>query len=474
MSRPADADRLADRRGRSPSSTLSFLGAAGTVTGSRFLVESGGLRILVDCGLFQGLKDLRLRNWSPFPVEPSTIDAVLITHAHLDHSGYLPALARAGFVGPVLATAATRDLAAILLPDSGRLQEEEAEYAARKGYSRHRPPKPLYTEADARRSLTLFRTVEVGESLELGPGTTARFPEAGHILGSCQIELSVASGARVWFTGDLGRGNHPLLPPPAPPGDVDVMLLESTYGDRLHEPRQIGVDRLAEVIHAADRRGGVTIIPAFAVDRTELLLTELRRLRRSGALSDIPVYVDSPMALDALRVYRGALRAGSSTTSEDPFDVGYMHEVRAPEESKRLHGLRRGIIISASGMATGGRVLHHLARRLPDSRNAVVLIGYQAAGTRGRSLADGAEHVKIHGEYVPVRAQVATVNGFSTHVDRDEMLEWLGRAPREPRVAYVVHGEPHAAAGLREAISSKLGWSAVVPKHGERVLLTRR
>jgi metallo-beta-lactamase family protein len=459
---------------RRPAHALTFLGAADTVTGSRFLAESGGARVLIDCGMFQGLKELRLRNRAPFPVEPSSIDAVALTHAHLDHVGYLPALVRAGFRGPVLATAGTAALAGIILPDSGRLQEDEAAYAARHGYSKHHPPLPLYTEADARRSLRQLRRVELGIEIDLPGDMTATFHHAGHILGAAQVEVALAGGRRLWSTGDLGHPNHPLLLPPAPLGEVDVLLVESTYGDRLHRPHEEGVERLAEVLERTDARGGMTIIPAFAVDRTELLLMELRRLKADGRVGDLPVYVDSPMALGALDVYLGALATDPTVRPEaraldDPFDPGRLQRMRTPEESRSLNHRQRGVIISASGMATGGRVLHHLARRLPDARNTVVLTGYQAPGTRGRSLQEGAGQVKIHGEQIPVRAEVVSIPTFSVHADRDQILAWLAAATRPPTTTYIVHGEPAAAQSLREAIDDQLGWHAVVPEQGQRV-----
>jgi metallo-beta-lactamase family protein len=463
-------------RSRPRSASLTFLGAAGTVTGSRFLVESGSSRVLLDCGLFQGLKELRLRNWRPFPVDPGSLDAVAVTHAHVDHVGYLPVLVRDGFRGPVLASPGTVALSGIVLPDSGRLQEEEAAYAARLGYSKHRSPLPLYTEADARRALPRFRAVPIGEPVPLGEAVTVTLHHAGHILGAGQVALTVSGGSTLWATGDLGRDDHPLLLPPAPLGDADVLVVESTYGNRRHEPREAGVAVLADVIRRTDERGGMTVIPAFAVDRTELLLMGLRLLRAEGRIPALPVYVDSPMALAALAVYRAALRTDPHIRPDvadggDPFDPGHLTELRSPEESRGVNRRQRGILISASGMATGGRVLHHLAQRLPDARNTVALVGHQAPGTRGRALLDGADQLKLHGEYVPVRAEVVAVPGFSVHADGQALLAWMGAARRPPRVTYVVHGEPSAAQALRAAISRELGWHAVVPRHGERVRL---
>lgn len=457
---------------------LTFLGAAGTVTGSRFLVEHGGARILVDCGLFQGLKELRLRNWERFPVDAGSIDAVVLTHAHVDHCGLLPRLAVEGFDGPVLCTQGTAALAGIVLPDSGHLQEEEAAYANRAGFSRHRPALPLFSEADARKTLRLLRTVPYGQPTALAGGMAVTFRHAGHILGSASVHLTLDTGddpRTVVFSGDLGRGQHPLLRSPDPVGDADHILVESTYGDRDHvEPE---VDVLAQAITRTVTRGGTVIIPAFAVDRTEVVLFHLRQLMDTGAIPRVPVHIDSPMALAALGVYRQALDEGweevaATPSGADPFDTGTLHEVRDPEGSKALdHDPHPSIIVSASGMATGGRVVHHLRARLPDHRTTVVLVGYQAAGTRGRSLADGARQLKMLGRYVPVRADIVTVDGLSVHADRDELLGWLGTADRAPDTAFVVHGEPAGSQALAGAITEDLGWCAVVPRHGESVLL---
>ncbi len=457
---------------------ITFLGAAGTVTGSRFLVEHGGARILVDCGLFQGLKELRLRNWEPFPVDAGTIDAVVLTHAHVDHCGLLPRLVVEGFDGPVLCTQGTAALAGIVLPDSGHLQEEEADYANRAGFSRHRPALPLFTETDARRTLRLLRTVPYGQPTPLAAGMAVTFRHAGHILGSASVHLTLDAGddpRTIVFSGDLGRGQHPLLRSPDAVGVADHILVESTYGDREHvEPE---VDELAQTITRTVSRGGTVIIPAFAVDRTEVMLFHLRHLMETGAIPRVPVHVDSPMALAALGVYRQALAEGweevlTLPDGADPFDTGTLHEVRDPEGSKALdRDPHPSIIVSASGMATGGRVVHHLRARLPDHRTTVVLVGYQAAGTRGRALADGARQIKMLGRYVPVRADIVTVDGLSVHADRDELLTWLGTADRAPDTAFVVHGEPAGSLALANAITGRLGWCAVVPRHDESVLL---
>jgi len=459
-----------------PSPLLHFLGAAGTVTGSRFLVEAGRRRVLVDCGLFQGAKELRTRNWSRFPLEPASIDAVVLTHAHLDHVGYLPALARDGFSGPVLCAPFTAELADIVLEDSARLQEEEAAYANRSGYSKHRPALPLYTRADAELALSLLEPVDLGVDVTVTEGVTAHLRTAGHILGAASVQLTLhESGRRLLFTGDLGRGNHPLLrPPDDPPPAVDVVVTESTYGNRAHDDEGEALDAMADLITRTAERGGTVVIPAFAVDRTEVVLLALGRLRAAGRIPDLPVYADSPMALRVLEVYRAAIDEHAPELRDlrgDPFSTaGPIREVHTSDESRALHDLPfPAIIVSASGMATGGRVLHHLARRLPDHRNAVILPGFQAAGTRGRQLADGARAVKMLGSYVPVRAEVLQLNAFSVHADADELVEWLGRMHVPPDIAFVVHGEEDAARALQERLDEELDWTAVVPRAGERV-----
>lgn len=454
---------------------LHFLGAAGTVTGSRFLVEAGHRRVLVDCGLFQGHKELRKRNWAPFPVDPATIDAVVLTHAHLDHVGYLPALVRDGFDGRVLCTGPTAELARIVLEDSARLQEEEAAYANRAGYSKHRPALPLYTSDDAARALSLLETIELGDDAAVTKGFRARLRTAGHILGSATVELRLEDEGRcLLFTGDLGRSNHPLLRPPDEPPAADVVVTESTYGNRGHDDEDEALEAMAQLITRTAARGGTVVIPAFAVDRTEVVLLALGRLRSEGRIPDLPVYADSPMALRVLDVYRAAIAGGSPELlplTGDPFAAaGVVEEVHTTNESRALHDLPYpAIIVSASGMATGGRVLHHLARRLPDHRNAVILAGFQAAATRGRQLADSARTVKLLGSYVPVRAEVLQLNAFSVHADADELTAWLGRMPAPPDVAFVVHGEQGAAEALQARLDDELGWTAVVPRDGERV-----
>jgi metallo-beta-lactamase family protein len=455
---------------------VRFLGAAGTVTGSRFLLDTPRARVLVDCGLFQGLKELRLRNWAPFPVDPASIDAVLLTHAHVDHCGYLPGLVKHGFRGRVLATAGTHALARVVLPDSGHIQEEDAAYANRKGFSKHAPALPLYTEEDAWKALDRFAPAPWLARFDVAPGVAAEFRPAGHILGaaSAVVDVEGHGSQRIVWSGDVGRPSHPLLAPPRPPPDCDVLVLESTYGDREHREAS-AVDRLAEVIVRTAARGGTVVVPAFAVDRTEVLLWHLAGLARAGRVPDLPVFVDSPMASAALALYRRALEAESPefrsglAARGDPFDPGRLVETRSVAESKALNDQRfPSIVISASGMATGGRVLHHLAHRLPDSRNTVFLPGYQAAGTRGRSLQEGASVVKIHGRLVPVAAEIVHLDAFSAHAGRSELLAWVAAGGR-PDAVHVVHGEPEAAASLRDALAQELGLAAHVARDGGTV-----
>lgn len=460
---------------------LTFLGGAGTVTGSRFLIDTARARVLVDAGLFQGLRSLRRRNWEPFPVSPSTIDAVVVTHGHVDHVGYVPALVRDGLSGPVHATVGTTALAGIVLPDSGHLHEEEAAYANRKGFSKHHPALPLYTEADARAALPRFASHGYGTEVEVAPGVHVTFRTAGHILGSAAVAVRLvdAGDRRVVFSGDLGRPNHPLLRAPAPVGEADVVVLESTYGDRVHDDAG-AVERLRDLVVRTVGRGGTVLIPAFAVDRTEVVLFHLRALTRAGAIPDVPVYVDSPMALAALAVYRDAIRRGDDeirpevvalADREDPFDTGRVTEVRDVERSKALADLRTpSIIVSASGMGTGGRVVHHLRRLLPNHRHTVALVGFQAPATRGRLLADGARQVKMLGRYVPVRAEVVDLGSFSVHADRDELVAWIDAADRPPELVSLVHGEPDAAESLRARLDTD-DRLAVVARDGERLRL---
>lgn len=460
---------------------LQFLGAAGTVTGSRFLVESGGSRVLVDAGMFQGLKQHRLMNWQRFPVDPSSIDAVALTHAHIDHSGFLPALVREGYSGPVYCTRRTMDLCGILLPDAAHLQEEEARYANEKGFSKHHPALPLFTADDAAAALDLLWPVDFGVSHQIADEIAASFVPAGHILGSASVLLEMGTAHRrrsVLVSGDLGRGNHPLLVEPGPAPAADVVLIETTYGDRAHPDPNAEVAALAEVISDSAARGGIILIPAFAVDRTEVVLLLLRDLVSEGLIPKLPIYADSPMALKVLDVYRQAVEDGDLDVrvldAPPPFAAGDdVHECRTTNESKALAELTYpSIIISASGMATGGRVLHHLARLLPDDRNAVVMSGFQAAGTRGRTLVEGARSVKMLGRHVPVRATVLGMESLSVHADADELVAWLSSMPEAPEIVYAVHGESNASEAMCARLESDLDLLAVVPHQGERVVVS--
>lgn len=455
------------------------MGAAGTVTGSRFLVEHDGVRVLVDCGLFQGLKELRLRNWKPLPVEPSSIDAVVLSHAHLDHCGYLPRLVKDGFRGKVYATRYTAKLAEVIMLDSARIQMEDAAFAAKKGFSKHNPPEALYNEDDARKAVSKFVEIEYGEQAAVAAGFSATLNNAGHILGAATITLEVG-GKRMLFSGDLGRNEHPLLAPPepVPGGHFDAIITESTYGDREHlEPSAA----LGDIINQTIARGGSILIPAFAVDRTEVLLVRLRELVEAGEIPPIPIYADSPMALKALAFYRSAIDEGSpevrpEITAEwkgrDPFDPGTLTELFSVEESKTVNDPTSPcIIVSASGMATGGRVVHHLKQMLPNPKHTVIMVGYQAMGTRGRNLVDGVEFVKMHGEFVPVKAQIERIDEFSVHADANELVQWLGGASEAPGQILLVHGEAGATETLALTVKDRLGWRVHVPTDGEIVTI---
>jgi len=448
---------------------LTFLGAAGTVTGSKFLVEAPGARVLVDCGVYQGVKKLRLRNWEPLPFEPSSLDAVVLTHAHIDHSGYLPALVRDGFRGSVHCTPPTRELLEILLPDSGKLHEEDAAYANRKHFSKHEPALPLYREEDARNVFPQLHAVGFGERVRIA-GLSLRFVPAGHILGAASAELE-AAGGRLLFSGDLGRWNDPLMHPPAAPAPADWIVLESTYGDRRH-PDQDPVAAVAEVLRRTVLRGGILLLPSFAVGRAQSLLYCLHESFRRELAPRVPVYVNSPMATSATRLYQrfSSYHRLSEGECEAVFEVASF--VRSVEESKRLNERREPlVIVSASGMATGGRVLHHLRALLPDPRNTVLLPGFQAPGTRGADLAAGAESIKIHGGRVPVRAEVAQLNLLSAHADQRDLLRWLGSCGAGARRVFVVHGEPAASDALRVRVRDDLGLAVTVPDHLEAVEL---
>jgi metallo-beta-lactamase family protein len=460
--------------------TLQFLGAAGTVTGSKYLLEAGGERLMIDCGLFQGEKELRLRNWSPLPLPPSSIQWVVLTHAHLDHTGFIPRLIKDGFRGEIFSTPATADLARLILPDSGHLQEEDAEYANFKGFSKHRPALPLYTYDEAVKSLAAFRAVDESQPLELSRHFTLRFYRAGHILGARSIEVTVrenGSARKILFSGDLGRYEQLIIREPAVPDGADYLLVESTYGDRLH-PTDDYRARLAGIVERTAERGGTVLIPSFAVGRTQELLYLFREMMEQGKLHSLPVHVDSPMAIDVTDIYRKHHEDHNLETSAlesqgvKPFSPPDVHFDRAREDSVALNNLRfPAIIISASGMATGGRVVHHLERCLPDHRNTVLFVGFQGAGTRGRIIQSGAESVKMHGRQVSVRARIETLENLSAHADYGEILRWLGRFSKAPRKTFLVHGEPRAAESLREKIVQKFRWNASVAAYLQKVSL---
>lgn len=447
---------------------LHFLGGVGTVTGSKYLAETGSARILVDCGLFQGYKQLRLRNWRSFPVPPASIDAVVLTHAHLDHSGYLPCLVRDGFAGPIHATRPTIDLCGILLPDSGFLQEREAEFANRHGFSKHRPALPLYTEADAAAVLPRFQGAAFGETVALPGGATATFHPAGHILGASIVGME-AAGTSLLFSGDLGRPDSPTMVDPATGFDVDYLVVESTYGDRRHGGDDPAA-ALADILVTTVARGGTLLIPAFAVGRTQTVLYYLDRLKRAKRIPDIPIYLDSPMAIDASDIFHAhpeAHRLSAAASRRLSASAVYVRDVEASKALDRDPAPK--VIVSASGMATGGRILHHLKHYGPDPRCTILFTGFQAGGTRGAAMIDGAESVKIHGAYVPIRAKVRELDMLSAHADGDEILDWLRSFRRPPRMTFVTHGEPASADRLRIRIREELGWEATVPDHLERV-----
>lgn len=481
--------------------TLTFLGAARTVTGSKYLLETGTSKILVDAGLFQGLKELRERNWQDPPFKPSEIDAVVLTHAHLDHVGYLPRLVARGFKGRVFCTAGTQDLARIVLPDAGRLQEEDAEDANRGGYSKHKPALPLYTENDAFRAISQLQPVGYDRPMPVADGIEVEFLNAGHLLGSAFARV-VTDGKTILFGGDLGRFNRPVLPDPDMVEEADYLLVESTYGNRVHGEDDNG-EHLARVIRETAERGGKVIIPSFAIGRVEELIYWIKRFEEEKRIPVLPVYVDSPMALEALARYTARLQEldpdlqpeqrdekaplGPADRSEPPavrrrhvqeerelcaFCTKRFRAVGSSAESKQLVASKApAIVISASGMATGGRVLHHLRATLPDQRNTILFVGFQAAGTRGRRLVDGEAQVKIHGRMIPVQAKVDLITSMSAHADSREIMRWLGGFKKPPKTTFLVHGEPDAMDTLGATIRQELGWTVRMPEHGQRVEL---
>jgi metallo-beta-lactamase family protein len=454
---------------------ITFLGAAGTVTGSKYLIEAGGKRLLVDCGLFQGPQELQQRNWNNLPIDPASIDWVLLTHAHIDHTGYIPRLVQNGFRGPIYSNAATRELCELLLLDSAHLQEEDAQYAAKKNYSSHHPPLPLYTVAQAQTSLARFREIPRADVFSISPEFSVRPHDAGHILGSSWLELTITESGKqtvVVFSGDVGRYEQPILKDPESPTHADFLLCESTYGDRDHPTGSVP-DELADVINRVVKRGGAVVVPAFAVGRTQTLMYYLRELSEEQRIPRLPVYVDSPMAINVTDIYVHHQEDHDADFVQqeqqgnlDPLNMKEVHMTRSVEDSKKINEvLGPCIIISASGMATGGRVLHHLARRLPDSRSAVLLVGYEAEGTGGRALADGAQYLRIHGQEVPVRAEIVKIDQLSAHAGRSELLRWLSGITVPPRQTFLVHGEPNALDSFHGAIINQFHWPVTVPQY---------
>lgn len=449
---------------------LSFLGAAGTVTGSKYLITSAEQRVLVDCGLFQGEKRLRSRNWEPLPMRAADLDAVVLTHAHLDHSGYVPLLVKQGFAGRVFCSHATLALCEVLLADSGRIQEEDAEHANRWRWSKHVPARALYSEEDARRAVEQLTSLAWHREHYLGGGVSVSLRRAGHILGAASVRL-VAEGTAVVFSGDLGRADDALFAPPEAIGEADYVVIESTYGDRTHRSSDAD-DELARIVRDTALRGGVVVIPAFAVGRAQMLLHALSRLRTEGRIPNVPVFLNSPMAIDASAIF-------CAHPGDHRLDETSCHRmcsiatiVRTPAESRALDE-RSGpmIIVSASGMLTGGRVLHHVKAFGPDQRNTIALVGYQAAGTRGRALQEGAKRLRIHGADIEIRAEVRVLPSMSAHADSDGLMAWLRTSRRPPREVFVTHGEPQSAATLARRIETELGWKATVPTDGQRVEL---
>lgn len=450
---------------------LTFLGATGTVTGSKYLLKTEHQQILVDCGLFQGLKQLRLKNWAKLPINPAKIDAVVLTHAHIDHSGYLPLLVKNGFSGKVYCSEATADLCKIMLPDSAHLQEEEAEYANRRGFSKHHPALPLYTKEDAENALALLSPLRFEQDVDLGDGLTLRLSRSGHILGSAFVRIHDHKTS-VLFSGDIGRADDILMKPPAQVRQADYLLVESTYGNRLHQHDDPKI-KLAAIINKTVKRKGVIVIPVFAVGRAQELLYYIHLLKTSGAISeDIPVYLNSPMAVDATEIFNHYQGEHRLTAEQSRALFNTAHMVNSIEQSKALNE-KKGpmIILSASGMASGGRVVHHLKAFATKSNNTILFVGFQAAGTRGAAMLDGVESIKIHGEYIPVRASVELISNLSAHADYMEILDWLGGFETPPKKTFIVHGEPVAADSMRRHIEEKLNWHVEVPEYLQTVKL---
>jgi len=459
--------------------TVKFLGGAGSVTGSRYLLDIGDFEFLVDCGLFQGRRELRERNWDKFPMPPTEMEAIVLTHAHLDHIGSLPRLVKQGFKGPIYCTEPTAELAKILLLDSGKLQEEEAEWAKKKGYSRHEDPQPLYTIEDAEAVFPLLVPKSFEKSFKIHDSVDVTFYHAGHILGASIVKIKIKGETQtktLVFSGDLGRTHDPILFPPTLIPKADVIWIESTYGDRV-QPTAKPADELGLAIRDTFERGGLVIIPAFSVGRTQLVLYYLFHLMKKGKIPKVPIFLDSPMAIDATKLYQDfdtahQLAAVLEETNDHPFQHPQLHYYQKQEQSKSLNEYRgNAIILSASGMATGGRVVHHLFHHLPKERNGVIFVGYQAEGTRGRRLVDGEPEIRIYGDSIPVKAKIYSIEGLSAHADQNELMDWAEGFVERPKVAFVVHGEEQAAQTLANKLKNELGWNAIIPNYLESVLL---
>ncbi|ARG97264.1 MBL fold metallo-hydrolase RNA specificity domain-containing protein [Legionella micdadei] len=441
---------------------LTFLGATQTVTGSKYLLELDSKIILIDCGLFQGYKELRLRNWDKFPINPADIDAVILTHAHIDHSGYLPLLVKNGFKGPIYASPGTRALSSILLPDSGHLQEADAKFANKQGFSKHKPALPLYTEADARKALLQFEEVDFGITYPLTNQVTFEFYRAGHIIGASFVKIK-GKGISILFSGDIGRLHDLVMRAPTAIEETDYLVMESTYGDRLHEPTD-PLRQLSSIINQTIKRSGSIIIPAFAVGRAQSLLYYIYLLKKRGEIPDIPVFLDSPMAIDATRILYAFREDHRLNVEQCKGLCSVATYVNTPEESKQID-YQKGvqIIISASGMLEGGRILHHLKVFAPDYRNTIILTGYQAGGTRGARLLQGERELKIHGQMIPIHAQVEVISSISAHADYQEMLEWLANFKRPPKKIFITHGQAQSSVAFKEKVEKRFGWKCVVP-----------
>ncbi|WP_339704047.1 MBL fold metallo-hydrolase [Algoriphagus aquimarinus] len=459
--------------------SVKFLGAAGTVTGSRYLLDLGDFEFLVDCGLFQGRKELRRRNWDKFPMPPTDMEAIVLTHAHMDHIGCLPKLVKDGFRGPIYCTAVTAELAKILLLDSGKLQEEEAEYARKKGYSRHENPEPLYTVEDAEAVFPLFVPQDFKKPFSIHPAVEVTYYYAGHILGAAIVKIVIKGDSqtkKLVFSGDLGRYHDPILYPPTLIPEADVVWIESTYGDRISTTVK-PEEELERAINDVFSRDGLVIIPAFAVGRTQLVMYYLYQLLKKGKIPNVPIYLDSPMAINVSNLYKQfhqdhQLIAVLDNTEQHPFQHSQLHYYRKQEQSRTLNDLKgKAIIISASGMATGGRVMHHLFHHLPDERNGVIFVGYQAEGTRGRRLVNGETDVRIYGQEVPVKAKIYSVEGLSAHADQNELMEWAEGFSEKPKLTFIVHGEEKSSSVLAQKLKDELGWNTVIPNYLESFML---